>query len=99
MNFFKNIIYEKAIKPVRCVTMNDAITLTIEFEDYTVTKKINSDLRIFFIILKDVSIKKISKKQNAIRVHLGDHDVFGIQRGDVIEFSNNDIYSFKCFFL
>lgn len=99
MNFFKNIIYEKTIRPVRCVSISDTITLSVEFENYTVTKKINNDLRMFFITLKDVSIKKIVQKQNVIRVNLGYFDLFGILEGDTVEFSNSDIHSFKCLFL
>lgn len=99
MDFFKNIIYKKAIKLVKRVTIDDAMILTVEFENYQVSKKINNDLRMFFITLKDVTIKKILKRQNAIPVHVGYHDLFGINEGDVIEFSNADIHSFQCVFI
>lgn len=99
MDFFKDIIYKKTIKPLKGVTIDDAMVLTVEFENYKVSKKINNDLRMFLITLKDVTMKKMSKQQNAIPVPVGYHDVFGISKGDVIEFSNADIYSLHFVFI
>lgn len=99
MDFFKNIIYKKSVKPLKRVTIDDAMILTVEFQNYKVSKKINNDFRMFLITLKDVTIKKISNQPNAIEVRLGYHDVFGICEGDVIEFSSVDFYSFRCIFI
>lgn len=91
LDYIKSVLYAKSIKNIVNVHINNTMFLVVKFDNYTVSHKINQDLRSFLCIAQQFNIKKISKeKKYCISQPVGFYDIFGITEGDVIEFSSVD---------
>lgn len=91
LDYIKSVLYEKCIKTILNVHINNTMFLVVEFNNYFISHKINSDLRHFLDITQDLKITKISKeKKYCIPQPVGFFDIFGITEGDIIEFSSDD---------
>lgn len=93
LDYIKSVLYKKSIKNILNVYINNSMFIVIEFKNYTISRKINSELRHFLDIMQHINIKKISKEEKyCIPQQVGFFDIFGISEGDIIEFSSNDGY-------
>lgn len=98
IDFLKSIIYQKSVKPVLDVNINNTMILTIQFNNYKITRKITPDLRTFIHVLQHVNFIKCSKDRKYCRSEsLRFYDIFGITVGDIIEFSTEDVTSYVYF--
>lgn len=93
LDYIKSVLYEKCIKTILNVHIDNAMFLIVEFNNYVISHKMNSDLRHFLYVTQELNIKKKSKeKKYCIAQPVGFFDIFGIREGDIIEFSSDDGY-------
>lgn len=91
LDYIKSVLYAKSIKTILNVHINNTMFLVVEFDNYTISHKMNQELRSFLCITQQINIKKISKeKKYCISQPVGFYDIFGITEGDIIEFSSVD---------
>lgn len=99
LDYIKSVLYKKSIKTILNVYINNLMFIVIKFKNYTISRKINTELRHFLGNMQHINIKKISKEEKyCIPQLVGFYDIFGIVEGDIIELSSNDGYSMNIMF-